>query len=303
MIKTIDDAINYVWTIYMIHTTDPAALIDIEAEEETAKEIIELSNTDFERAKELLSLLALEYYNVYQEEDDDIISMLEDAPSKDIFCIDVTMNAQTLIELIRNAINVYEDREFYDYTDMYEAITKKQGRELYEIYHPNLEEELSRCKKFQQEGKILEKVEKLSITNPVDFLILSKELSYHIENKLRLIEFLSDYLKEIGITDIELQRKIYAFLCQNFYVTVCPDINRKGTNYIVNRPTFERMKELGADEFIDTAIRSEVKTALLLERFLEYNPIQYEEAKSTLTNQDKVRLKRYETITYQKTSK
>lgn len=299
-LKSIKDVINMVYQQCSSYEL-LRGMNESHALKQTARDIESLYNKDFSFYCSVVSLLALEYYNVYQDEQDNyIIRLMEMASSKETFYTDITVNKVVIIDLVKNAYDSFELGSFYHYGDMYDALQRKLGKELYEKYHPDLETELNACIEFHKEEEILEKARTVKIKNPLEFLLFSKNLSYQVDNDNRVVECLAGYLKNLECGDLLLQRNIYAFLCETLYISLSSKKYSQSTYHLILKPIFERMRKTTPNEFLDRTVRNVASTQLMLHSFLHFDLSTYEEDYRNLSQDEKRLVKQYKDIASKK---
>ena len=255
--------------------------------------------TDFDLYSDLVSLLALEYYNLvledvedcesyYPEEDNEVLTFMKYA-SKEKF-IDSTCDEENtyLEEIILTILQKYEPRFSsnidYDYLYLERFFEEKEFQNMYKKFHPNLKKEYEEIKKYFLHSKLLESVSNIEFNKLFDFLYLSQFCYANCEKKIYYEDILAYKLSELEKKNEDLYDQIILYMTQFFYIYVK---DKKNKNDL----------EIDAIETIEEEPREGVvyvtDVDFLIDCFYNYNIVEHDPIIQSLSEDTKKKTKKF----------
>lgn len=198
----------------------------------------------------LISVMALECYNYsYDDEDDEIVSLMRECESRQDFLDAVWDNMDILYVLIEHEIDVYEPKGYnYHFTD--DILKTPEGREMYEKFHPNYQKEMAYDGFWlrHHDSKSFEVIN-YPIHNFIEFYLTMMTTLDLFEDSDESCLVISDILETIHHKEAPLADQILKEMLKYYYTLVKTDkIFQKGKSV----QTFTRFLEKSSrTEIID----------------------------------------------------
>ena len=201
-------------------------------------EIISKSDDNYEEYYKMISLLAIEYYNLicaarvdYQDcykstkKEMELINIIENSDLSELIGSISDLENDYLLEIIVTIINEYEPEidyveEDYDYLYLQDIINDRKVQKVYMKFHPNLKEEIKNFDKYAYHLRISDKVEQIDVDSLFSFIYVHLVVRQLISNKLHYLDIMASKLNQISIDNEKLYKEIVLYLTRFYYVTL-----------------------------------------------------------------------------------
>ena len=268
------------------------ALID-----EVKIEILKLSETNYKKFSNLISLLALEYYNLvfydiltnkdFKKLDDNNVVIRDMInKSKKEFISDIQMNINnnldTMLLYFFDEYNYEKVLIEYDYNYVIPHIDSLLTRFLYEKFHPNYKEEIYEANKY----KLNCDIETMRITNVLEFIHMALMCKANVEDSCDFAQILQEKMWIIAEENENLYNELILYLTKYFYIEY---INGKFDRELI--PTEKDIIEFVENGKINDILKLEPDYELL-KAFYNFDIMEYIEMSQKIDSSKKEKIKK-----------